>query len=69
LGWQCQLISPRHSPHHPIARSPNSPTGPPLIGVHLSPTVGDVPVVLDVARLIGGGDSLRLRADAGHRRR
>ncbi len=28
-------------------------------------TVGEVPVVLDVARMIGGGYSLRLRADAG----
>ena len=27
-------------------------------------TIGDVPVVLDVARMIGGGYSLRLRADA-----
>lgn len=30
-------------------------------------TVGDVPVLLDVARMVGGGYSLRLRGDAGVR--
>jgi uncharacterized metal-binding protein YceD (DUF177 family) len=28
-------------------------------------TIGDVPVVLDIARMIGGGYSLRMRAEAG----